>query len=103
MQPISEKVTSGQMYFTEIPEKIDLAVIAVKAELVFSVMEECINSWVKGAIIVSGGFAGTGLSNPRDSIIALARERSFHVSAQIASAYMQRPGWIPFLFPTSGW
>lgn len=61
----------------EIPEKIDLAVIAVKAELVFSIVEECINSGVKGAIIVSGGFAETGLSDLQDRLAALAKEAQF--------------------------
>ena len=61
----------------EIPEKIDLAVIAVKAELVFAVVEECINSGVKGAIIISGGFAETGLRDLQDRLAALAREAQF--------------------------
>jgi acyl-CoA synthetase (NDP forming) len=61
----------------EIPEKIDLAVIAVKAELVLSVVEECISAGVKGAVIVSGGFAETGLSDLQDRIAALAREAQF--------------------------
>jgi len=61
----------------EIPEKIDLAVIAVKAELVLSVVEECISAGVKGAVIVSGGFAETGLSDLQDRLVALAREAQF--------------------------
>ena len=61
----------------EIPEKIDLAVIAVKAELVLPVVGECINAGVKGAIIVSGGFAETGLSDLQDRLVALAREAQF--------------------------
>jgi acetate---CoA ligase (ADP-forming) len=61
----------------EIPEKVDLAVIAVKAELVLSVVEECINAGVKGAVIVSGGFSETGLSNLQDRLVALALEAQF--------------------------
>ncbi len=52
----------------EIPEKIDLAVIAVKAELIFPIVEECVNSNVKGAIIVSGGFAETGFNELQDRL-----------------------------------
>lgn len=61
----------------EIPEKIDLAVIAVKAELIFPIVEECVNSNVKGAIIVSGGFAETGFNELQDRLTAFAREAQF--------------------------
>ena len=61
----------------DIPEKIDLAVIAVKAELVLSVVEECISTGVKGAVIVSGGFAETGLIDLQDRLVALSREARF--------------------------
>lgn len=61
----------------DIPEKIDLAVIAVKAELVISVVEECIETGVGGAVIISGGFAETGLGDLQDRLVALAREAEF--------------------------
>lgn len=61
----------------DIPERIDLAVIAVKAELVIPVVEECINAHVRGAVIISGGFAETGLKDLQDRLVALAREAQF--------------------------
>jgi len=43
-----------------IPDSIDLAVIAVSARQVPTVLGECIVKGVKAAVIVSGGFAETG-------------------------------------------
>jgi acetyltransferase len=44
----------------EIPETVDLAMIATPAKTVPDVMEECGRAGVKGAIIVSAGFKETG-------------------------------------------
>lgn len=51
-----------------IEEPIDLAVIAVKAEIVPKVLEECVKKKVKGAIIVSSGFAEAGNKALEDSV-----------------------------------
>jgi acetyltransferase len=44
----------------QIPDQIDLAMIATPAKIVPSVMEECGKAKVKGVIIVSAGFKETG-------------------------------------------
>ena len=44
----------------ELPEAVDLAVIAVPAEKVFDVVEELIQTGVKGFVVVSAGFADAG-------------------------------------------
>ena len=61
----------------DIPKKIDLAVIAVKAEAVPAIMTECIEAGVGGAVIISGGFAETGLTDLQDRVTAMAREAGF--------------------------
>jgi acetyltransferase len=43
----------------DIPQKIDLAVIATRAEMVPGIMSDCIEAGVGGAVIISGGFAET--------------------------------------------
>ncbi|HDM10452.1 MAG TPA: hypothetical protein ENF92_08055 [Desulfobacteraceae bacterium] len=48
----------GEQVYTsisEVPEKIDLAVIAARAEQVPSVLAQCIEAGVGGAAIISGG------------------------------------------------
>ena len=62
---------------TDIPEKIDLAVIAVKAELVPQVLDECIQNGVGSAVVISGGFAESGQRDLQDRIVDMAREAEF--------------------------
>jgi acyl-CoA synthetase (NDP forming) len=61
----------------DIPKVIDLAVIATKAEIVPSVITECIDAGVGGAVIVSGGFAETGLTDLQDRLVSIAKEADF--------------------------
>lgn len=44
----------------EVPEKVDVAVIAVAARLVLPVLQQCADAGVKGAIVYTAGFAETG-------------------------------------------
>jgi acetyltransferase len=61
----------------EIPEKVDLAVIAVRAEQVSGIVEECIHAGVGGAAVISGGFAESGRKDLQDRLVAIAREADF--------------------------
>jgi len=61
----------------EIPEKIYLAVIATKAEVVPKIMTDCIQAGVGGAVIISGGFAEMGRKDLQDRIVAIAKEANF--------------------------
>lgn len=58
----------------EIGSQVDLAVIAVRAELVPRVLLECAEAHVKTAIIISGGFSETGRDDLQQEIAALALE-----------------------------
>ena len=61
----------------EIPDKIDMAVLAVKAELVPDTLRECITKGVAGAIIISGGFAEAGRRDLQDEIVKISQEHKF--------------------------
>lgn len=61
----------------DIPKKVDLAVIAVRAEGVPDIMAQCIQAGVSAAVIISGGFAETGRRDLQDRIVSLAREADF--------------------------
>ncbi|MBA4418619.1 MAG: CoA-binding protein [Syntrophus sp. (in: bacteria)] len=61
----------------DIPKRIDLAVIATKAEIVPMVIAECIEAGVGGAVIISGGFAETGLIDLQNRVVSMAREADF--------------------------
>ena len=64
-------------HVSDVPEKVDLAVIAVRADLVPGVLSECIEAGVGGAVVVSGGFAETGRKDLQDSMVAIAKDADF--------------------------
>jgi acetyltransferase len=61
----------------DIEECIDMAVIAVRAEFVPRVMEDCIQKGVKGAVIVSGGFAEAGNADLQRRLVDIAKAADF--------------------------
>ena len=64
----------------DIPEEIDLAVIAVRAEQVPDAVEACIKENVGGAVVISGGFAETGRKDLQDRMVSIAREAGAFIS-----------------------
>ena len=60
-----------------IKEDIDMAVIAVRAEYVPKVVEQCIQKGVAGAVIISGGFAEAGNLKLQQRLVDMAKEASF--------------------------
>lgn len=65
----------------DIKNVIDLAVIAVPAEFVGAVLEECGKKKVKSAIVISAGFSEIGQEGKRleDEIVAIAKKYSISV------------------------
>lgn len=63
----------------DIKAPIDLAVIAVPAEIVPSVLEECGRARAKGVIVVSGGFAEIGNTQLQEQLTSIALKYSMPV------------------------
>lgn len=61
----------------DIPKKIDLAVIAARAEFVPGIITECIKAGVKSAAVISGGFTEGGRADLQERVTAIAREAKF--------------------------
>jgi acetate---CoA ligase (ADP-forming) len=61
----------------DIPGKVDLAVIATRAEVVPKLMADCIQAGIGGAVVISGGFGETGKRDLQDRIVSIAREAGF--------------------------
>ena len=61
----------------DVPERVDLAVIAVRADLVPGTIKECIEAGVRGAVVISGGFAEIGKKDLQDEIVQIASEANF--------------------------
>lgn len=60
-----------------VPEKIDLAVVATRAEFVPEIFQECISNNARAAAVISGGFKEVGREDLQDRITAMAREAHF--------------------------
>ncbi len=58
---------------TDIPEPVDLAVIAARSTHVPAIIKGCIEKKVGGATIISGGFAEVGRKDLQDEIVSMAR------------------------------
>lgn len=80
--PVNGKggVISGETVYpriSDIPASIDLAVIATKADIVATIMAECIESRAGGAVVISGGFSEAGFADLQDRLTSMAKEDDF--------------------------
>lgn len=62
---------------SRIPVKIDLAVIAARADFVPAILESCLRAGVGGATIISGGFAEVGCVDLQQRLTDMALEADF--------------------------
>ncbi|MGD0159313.1 MAG: CoA-binding protein [Candidatus Bathyarchaeia archaeon] len=62
INPHIREIMSFRAYsrVAEVPDKIDLAVIVVPALAVLQAMKECVEKEIKGAVVITSGFAETG-------------------------------------------
>ena len=79
VNPQGGKLHGEQVFrdVSEIPDEVDLAVLAVRAEYVPDVFRSCIRKGVRGAVVVSGGFAEVGRRDLQEQIVSIAREGNF--------------------------
>ncbi len=61
----------------DIEGDVDMAVIAVRAQFVPGVVEQCIQKGVKGAVIISGGFSESGNHALQQQVIDIAKKANF--------------------------
>ncbi len=77
VNPNAEAVASVKTYpsVLDIPGELDLAVVIVPAGVVYRVMEECAQKGVRGAVVISAGFAESGPEGieRQEKILSVAR------------------------------
>ena len=80
VNPFKEKVFGFKTYpkITDIKEEIDLAIIAVPAEIVPKVTKDCAKKKVGGVIIISAGFAEIGKKGKalQEKIVKILKEKN---------------------------
>jgi acyl-CoA synthetase (NDP forming) len=65
----------------DVPDDVDLAVVAVRADAVHEVVEQCAGKGVRGLIVVSAGFGETGPEGrtKQEELVRLARAHGMRV------------------------
>ncbi|MDY6916399.1 MAG: CoA-binding protein [Chloroflexota bacterium] len=83
VNPSRDEVFGAKAYpsVLDIPDAIDLAVIAVAAPLVPRVMEECVEKGVKGVVMITAGFAEAGEQGRRlqDEVVRIAHDAGIRI------------------------
>ncbi|OHB14313.1 MAG: hypothetical protein A2431_02485 [Candidatus Zambryskibacteria bacterium RIFOXYC1_FULL_39_10] len=75
------KVFSVNLENKEIPDDVDLAIIAVKAELVPQILEDCGKKQITNAIVISSGFKEMGPVGKEleDKVAAVAKQNNINL------------------------
>jgi acyl-CoA synthetase (NDP forming) len=81
----------------EIQEDVDLALIAVKAEHVRQSVIDCIEAGIKGAVVISGGFAESGRPDLQEDIARLAERHEFPIIGPNCLG-LYKPGQVDTFF-----
>ncbi len=81
VNPNKERVLGIKCYnkITDIEDKIDLAVIAVPAKIVKTVVNDCVVKKVKGVIVISAGFKEVGNKKGEEEIRDILRENKIRL------------------------
>ncbi|WP_280210867.1 GNAT family N-acetyltransferase, partial [Nocardia cyriacigeorgica] len=95
VNPARRSVRGVHAYATvrEIPDEVDLAVVAVPAESIGSVLDDCMAKGVKGLVVLTAGFGETGEAGREAERALVAGARGPGMRGVGARA--RRPGHTP--------
>ncbi len=81
INPFATEILGLKVYpsLKEVPEKVDLAVIAVKAELVEEALKDCNKNGCKNVIIISSGFSEIGREDLEKRIETYAKKHGIRI------------------------
>jgi len=85
---------------SDIPEKVDLAVIATRADVVPKIMNDCIRAGVAGAVVISGGFAEVGNRDLQNQLVSIAKEADFPFIGPNCLGIYSPPSFDTFFIPS---
>lgn len=85
--------------FPELPEKIDLAILCIKADLIPDTIKECISAGVSAALVISGGFSEIGRYDLRDKIVELSFKHNFPIMGPNCIGIYSPPHVDSFFLP----
>ncbi|OGP50084.1 MAG: hypothetical protein A2Y79_07150 [Deltaproteobacteria bacterium RBG_13_43_22] len=107
INPREEKILGLPVYRTvlDVPDPIDLAVVSIRAEQVPQAMRECIQKGIKGAVLITAGFAETGSRGQalQEEVTRIARQGGIRfvgpncmgIYSAAANLNLSLPGEVP--------
>ncbi|GAB4221234.1 MAG: acetate--CoA ligase family protein [Spirochaetota bacterium] len=101
INPKGGKLYGDTVYtsISEIPEKVDLAIFSIRADMIPRSMEECIAAGVSGGIIISGGFSESGRQDLQEEIVRITTTHSFPVLGPNCLGIFSPPHIDTFFLP----
>ncbi|MBD3230278.1 MAG: hypothetical protein GF329_19020 [Candidatus Lokiarchaeota archaeon] len=77
----NEKILGKAAYksISDIPEKIDTAVIAIPAKYVLNTIHECGKKGIKGLVIITAGFSESGDKEIEDKLVETAKQYGMRI------------------------
>jgi acetyl coenzyme A synthetase (ADP forming)-like protein len=81
INPFASEILGLKAYpsVKDVPEKIDLAIIAVKPEIVLEVVKECKKAGIKNLIIISAGFSEVGEEEREKNLQKFVKQNKMRV------------------------
>jgi acyl-CoA synthetase (NDP forming) len=103
--PVNERggIYQGEKVYanvSDIPEKVDLAVIATRAGVVPRIMNDCIRAGVRGGVVISGGFAEVGNWDLQNQLVSIARAADFPFVGPNCLGIYSPPTFDTFFIPS---
>ncbi len=83
----------------EVPGAVDVAVIGIRAERVPDALRECLAEGVKGAIVISGGFAEVGRQDLQNEVAHISRANDVPVIGPNCLGVFSPPVLDTFFLP----
>jgi acetyl coenzyme A synthetase (ADP forming)-like protein len=89
INPNAEIVLGEKCYsnINDIPQAIDLAVLAIPAGLVVGTVKDCVNKRVKACLILSAGFSEVGNNDAEEQIMKLAKGKMRIIGPNVIGLY----------------
>lgn len=105
VNPSRKEIAGIKAYPTilDIPDEIDLAVLAVHAPMIPKAMEECVKKGIKGAVILTAGFAETGEEGKRleDEVVRMAHKAGFRFVGPNSNGIWSSRAKLNLIFPNA--
>ena len=85
----------------DVPDEIDLAVFAVHAPMIPKAMEECIKKGIKGAVIITAGFAEAGEEGKKlqDEVVGMAHRAGIRFVGPNSNGIWSSRAKLNLIFP----